>query len=654
MYTKIWSTRLEDYVSPTKDGDQNFLDVGRLNLFIGPNNSGKSRLVRHLLKSRWEELLVVHNEFSEKGLNLAKQVLQCIPDGESASEMRGDQLKILIGNQLTSLSLLSNCLLYYREQFYYAYNNKCWKSSKLEDRVLINDAAINKAIKEVVRESSDVEEVLPAMETFEDSTKYYIPTLRGIRPLHKQNNDDLLLNRTKDDYMSSREDNNLRNCEIVTGHEIYNDLRKMKYGEGEEQKQVREYEKKLGIEFFEGKSVVLTPRGGKKRVHGNEQEIDTVAVEIENERQRQIYDVGDGLQQILSITFKPFFVQEESMFFIEEPETNMHPGLLRQLIRFLMKHTKHQYFITTHSNHLLDLTEDYKDDVYIYGLKKVVDGEKSTFIIRDCAQDRNVLTELGVKPSSVYLSNSTIWVEGLTDRLYLRCFMKKYLESLEEAGKELAVELYRFMENYHYAFVEYQGGNLVHWDFEDEDTDNGEAHGLCALKVCSQAFLIADGDIRNKASRVEDLEEALGDRVFVLEGKEIENLLPVEVLIKTAEEEFERRDGPPKKKDEETKLKDKLDPTMLQSITLDQYEKSKDGVGYYLDNALALEGKWDKDTKPKPDAFFAGSGQGTIKQKGKFCEKAVEVMGKIAWENTNEAKELCEKIFEHIKNQNPK
>ncbi len=49
------------------------------------------------------------------------------------------------------------------------------------------------------------------------------------------------------------------------------------------------------------------------------------------------------------------------------------------------------------------------------------------FKIYRCDRDRDLLASLGVKPSSVYLANCTIWVEGITDRLYITKYMEKYL-----------------------------------------------------------------------------------------------------------------------------------------------------------------------------------------------------------------------------------
>ena len=58
---------------------------------------------------------------------------------------------------------------------------------------------------------------------------------------------------------------------------------------------------------------------------------------------------------------------ENAVFLIEEPEINLHPGYQRKLINILQLEifNKHQYFITTHSNHLIDSCFDY-DNISIY------------------------------------------------------------------------------------------------------------------------------------------------------------------------------------------------------------------------------------------------------------------------------------------------
>lgn len=344
--------------------------------------------------------------------------------------------------------------------------------------------------------------------------------------------------------------------------------------------------------------------------------------------------MGDGLQQVVIITSATYFLDAPVMFFIEEPEVSLHPGLLRRLIEFLIKHTSHQYFITTHSNHLFDLYDNY-DCVTLHKINKKINESNIVFEITDCANDKAILSELGVSPSSVYLSNSTIWVEGITDRLYLRCFMRKYIQSQCDTEK---LRLQRYLENYHYSFVEYQGGTLGHWNFDDDDVDGGDVGGLCAVKLCANAFLIADGDIKSKGNRLDTLMSQLGDKLYVTKGKELENMLPDVIVKKVAGEIFENS----------RKEKESLNKNSIESLAFENYSASDDGIGFHLDKCFGLQGK-GKESK----RFFA-EGSGTIRNKVHFCNLAVKYMisNEIEWDLTDDLRDLCKKIFNHIESCN--
>lgn len=56
------------------------------------------------------------------------------------------------------------------------------------------------------------------------------------------------------------------------------------------------------------------------------------------------------------------------------------------------------------------------------------------------------------------------------------------------------------------------------------------------------SYLIADGDVSTKGDREETYREMLGDRFLILETKEIENLIPLEVLKEAVAKKFQERD----------------------------------------------------------------------------------------------------------------
>ncbi|MCJ8270678.1 MAG: ATP-binding protein [Psychrosphaera sp.] len=406
MITKLW---IEDkswngYV--VKNGD--YLNLKKLNFFIGANNSGKSRFVRQVFEALTGML---HLNFSELQTYSFGQDLEYL-----MSYIKNTEASPCL-EELTEYIALINKNTYSRSER----NKIVTIASEIRGRrytigIYKETKTVSSAINNLERqENRDILEEL-FIPTFPN--RYYLPILRGLRPIEPKN--DSYKSRTTKDYF---EDSKTAN--IVTGFELYELLTRSLLGEPEERARIKEYEEKLSDVFFDGQTLTLIPK------YKN----DTIAVKIGDEDQHSIYNLGDGLQQVIIVTSHAFLTPEPGLYFIEEPEAHMHPGLLRRLAIFLADETPHQYIMTTHSNHLFDLADD-RDDIVINRVSKKVTDGAPTFEITEVSKDKSLLLELGVKPSSVYLANCTIWVEGVTDRFYIRAFLKRYLQILNESDSD--------------------------------------------------------------------------------------------------------------------------------------------------------------------------------------------------------------------------
>jgi hypothetical protein len=588
-----------------------FNNLSKINLFVGSNNSGKSRMLREIFKIKTKyiktninllefnvliaslkvsvrEIIFRYNikdydgileecdklieiEFIQEGTNFSQPVLFCI---EKLMKMQGQ-------GAYTTASYSSS--FYNFEGLNHELNN-CGEKYKLKLERLIKDE--------------------PKKYNFK---KVYIPTLRGLRPFAPE--DDIYHFRTKKDYFLDRDD-----LDIFTGLSLYQDLKKLLLGKLADREVVSKFQKFLGDTFFGGDEVTLIPYI----------DADVVFVKIGNENEKPIYNLGDGIQSIIILTFPLFLNEKENLLvFIEEPELYLHPGLQRKLIETYMKFENFQFYITTHSNHFLDMTLD-EPHVSIYTFKKefdesIVSREKEAkFIVDNVSnEDSNVLELLGVKNSSMFLANCTIWVEGITDRFYLRKYLQLYQESLGIEEKD------KYREDYHYAFVEYSGNNITHWSFLDDDDDEVEniVKSMNAEKVCGKLFLIADKDSDVKRDRQDRLKEKLGQRFYCLECKEIENLLSVDVLKKVVSD-YERKPAIFNRNISEADYKNKY-------------------IGKYIDDHLV--------DKKRRGSY--GDKSGTINNKVNFCEKALNHMNSIE-DMSEEAVELARKVYEFIKNNN--
>ena len=154
-------------------------------------------------------------------------------------------------------------------------------------------------------------------------------------------------------------------------------------------------------------------------------------VKIGANKDRALHDLGDGIKQLITILYKIYENKDkESIFFIEEPEINLHPGYQRKLIEILQSSIfdKHQYFITTHSNHLIDSCFDF-NDISIYKFINVNKSNNTFKVINTSPNDVDMLQLLGVNNSSVFMSNCTIWVEGISDKILISKYLQVFLKS---------------------------------------------------------------------------------------------------------------------------------------------------------------------------------------------------------------------------------
>lgn len=585
----------------------------KLNLFIGSNNSGKSRKLREIFTTDINDWLfdfrhisvlmffesLIYNLNDMKILNFFDKNLSSVSIQKLQDYIKSEKYK----SEVIDIRSLASKV----------YNESCVGNACSYDENLINDILVSRFLKENERNISDVE---CYYNLFKD--KVYIPTLRSLRSIYGEGNSDIFLSITVNDYFrnSSLEDN------IFTGHSLYQELVKRLLGTHEQRKKVKEYENYLSDNFFFGQEISLVPMVGK----------DVVYFKEGDKVERPIYDLGDGIQSIIILTFKVFMAEKPTVFFIEEPEHYLHAGLQRKLIETFSQHEDHLFFMTTHSNHFLDLAQE-RSDISIQQVRKI----ESKTVVQATEKYNGLLNDLGVRASSVLLANCSIWVEGVTDKKYLKLYMDKYIQELEESDNKCDVDkdsrLRNYQENLHYVFTEYQGSNITHWDFGD--ACDSSLIKTPAKKLNKNIFLIADADIEGKSERINVISDNLGAKFHILDRKEIENLIPYNIVIKTAEARWNTFNG-----------KGNCNIRRFTNIKSFLFDDKKKGIGEILERYV---------TKPKGfNRDFFKDKSGTIKDKVKFCNKATEIMldPNVSWNLSTELTDLCRKIWDHIEESN--
>ncbi|EMO2544825.1 AAA family ATPase [Acinetobacter baumannii] len=610
-----WPENVDNYTSDNEENYNKILEIKRLNFFIGKNNAGKSRFLRNFFSSKTPS--------HRYQIKLFRQLLSVSQELQEKDEYKYLKERGSYSDFLSQLNSFQEALNYSvdssAEHFKYCldYLNSMGLLHKFGSSQ--HTSNLKNEFKEQYQDSVDLSL---------DSEKFYLPILRGMRPVTEIENKQPYIERAQKDYFRNIRNFNAKS--IITGESLYHELKVHLLGEPEQRDLIKSYENKLSQYFFDNEPISLIPKYDQ----------DVVNIKIGSDRQFPISELGDGLQQIIILTYEAFIKKQQThSFFVEEPELHMHAGMVRQLMNFYLNETQHYYFFTTHSNHLLDMVDE-SDQVIIQKFvkqPKSEDPKEFEFKIYRCDRDRDLLASLGVKPSSVYLANCTIWVEGITDRLYITKYMEKYLSELKTENTELYKQYRRFMPNYHYTFVEYAGSNLTHWSFSDDYADHLEDKGLSAKAVASEMLLIADGDIQGKAERVSILKSELNkENYYILECKETENTLPKASIVRVAKVRFPRM---------KLETKKSYDISLIDGITDENYfDHANYGIGKLIDSKIKKLSSATKKT-----AFADGTGVGTIKYKLDFCREIIKDFDENPdWQLTPKAKVLCERIFRHI------
>lgn len=609
--TKITDT---DYLNKY-DCKLNYLpNIKKINILLGENNSSKSRLMRYLIKLDSQVLSnknilddkrntvnnyrasIINNieRFNDVSKNNSKIEIKILKNYETLNDT---EFFVTIKDELDYKIKDKEKLAYYGEKSYYdSINNN-----------------LNNLYKFLTHDGVNNEVLLSKFNPI------YIPILRGIESFDlyydlKKNSilDKINLTEEQRQAMDEYKENakhiyrnkiakayKITTKNIFTAEDLYDEVVSKLLGEEKARTFIAEFQKFISENFFNGNSFQILPRQNEKILY----------VKIGDSKEKPIHELGDGIKQIITIFYKIFeFKDEERIFFIEEPEINLHPGLQRKLLETLLQPSfdKHQFFITTHSNHFIDSCFDF-EDISLYKFINVNNSNSIFKVINTTNKDVEMLQLLGVNNTSVFMSNCTIWIEGISDRILIKKYLDIYF-------KEHKIDNYK--EDINYSFVEYGGNNIAHWSF----IDNDEIETINASGITNRCFLICDNDNGAKSDRKQKLKEIFKENMHELNVREIENTISRTVLEKTL-----FADGNIKYLGEEYEG--------------ELYADASTYMGDFIDKHYELKKQ------------YSNGGSGTISNKLEFSKKISKNINNYE-DLSEEAITICEKVYEFIKQSN--
>lgn len=213
------------------------------------------------------------------------------------------------------------------------------------------------------------------------------------------------------------------------------------------------------------------------------------------------------------------------VFAFEELENSLHPTLLRRLLRHIESYAEEHeavFFLTTHSPVALDV---FAGSPGAQVVRVQHDGARaSTSVVSHEFERHGAISDLGAKASDILQANGIVWVEGPSDAIYLNRWIELVSNGKLREGRD-------------YQCAYFGGALLARMQAQPAGSSRDNLVNL--LRLNANIALIADSDRTTEAAplkpRLERMKKELegipGSMLWITEAREIENYLPLESFV---------------------------------------------------------------------------------------------------------------------------
>jgi len=186
-----------------------------------------------------------------------------------------------------------------------------------------------------------------------------------------------------------------------------------------------------------------------------------------------IDDMGDGTKYAMVILFLCYLLKDTA-FLVEEVESHQHSGAIKKFIPKLVEIANQQnvqLFLTTHSievlNVLSQLPEEYDINLFY------IENKNGYIDVRHLGRnvDFKILLDLGVDPRFLEAYKKFIIVEGDTDIQFLKSLFKRYGKNIEELGYFVNVQGKKNVTTFLTALLPTKKEIIVTMDYDEEDKE---------------------------------------------------------------------------------------------------------------------------------------------------------------------------------------